>query len=128
MIRPPLSLRDALPIVNRGSHCRTGAGSSVPVFEHSTKTTHGSMHVRRFRRDAQPACFGGLAPMVAVWQGKCRNDALPRWKDFAIEDFVGWHRYVALSDLAPVGDPRFRIFRAGVAAILGGQLSGTRLS
>src|SRR3546814_8073557 len=79
------------------SPCKAGAGSSVPVFEHSTKTTHGSMHVRRFRRDAPPACFGGLAPMVAVWQGKCRHDALPRWKDFAIEDFVGWPRYVALS-------------------------------
>src|SRR3546814_7956427 len=76
------------------------------------------MHVRRFRRDAPPACFGGLAPMVAVWQGKCRNDALPRWKDFAIEDFVGWHRYVALSDLEPDGDPRFRIFGSGVAEIL----------
>ncbi|HEY9537676.1 MAG TPA: PAS domain-containing protein [Kiloniellaceae bacterium] len=86
------------------------------------------MHVRRFRRDAPPACFGGLAPMVAVWQGKCRNDALPRWKDFAIEDFVGWHRYVALSDLEPDGDPRFRIFGSGVAEILGGDLTGKRLS
>src|SRR3546814_5059785 len=75
---------------------------------------------------ALPICFGGLAPMVAVWQGKCRNDALPRWKDFAIEDFVGWHRYVALSDLEPDGDPRFRIFGSGVAEILGGELTGKR--
>lgn len=105
-----------------------GMAGTAPVFDLETKTTYGSMHVRRFHCDAAPGCFGAVAPMVSLWQAKRRGDALPRWKDFAMEDFVGWHRYVALSDLAPDGDPRFRLFGTAVAEVLGGDLTGKRLS
>src|SRR3546814_17354515 len=115
MIRlPPISTRTAPSFPTRRSS------------DLSTKTTHGSMHVRRFRSDAPPACFGGLAPMVAAWQGKCRNDALPRWKDFASEDFVGLHRYVGLSAREPAGAPSFTILSTDAAEPTDADLTGNR--
>ena len=47
-----------------------GAEGTAPVFERQTKTAYRALRVRRFRRDARPACFGGLAPVVALWQAK----------------------------------------------------------
>lgn len=105
-----------------------GAGTSAPVFEVKRETLYGALHLRRYRCDADPACFGGLAPVVSLWQGKSRGGELPRWRDFAMEDFVGWHRDLALSDLGPEGDPRFRIFGSGMAEVMGGDLTGRRLS
>lgn len=45
-----------------------------------------------------------------------------------MEDFVGWHRNVALSDLGPDGDLRFRIFGSGMAEMMGGDFTGRTLS
>jgi hypothetical protein len=104
------------------------AAGSAPVFERKTRTALGLLHIRRYRCDAAPICFGKLAPVVALWQTKRRGAALPRWKDFGIEDFVGWHRNVALSDLMPNADPRFRIFGSGAAELIGADLTGKRLS
>jgi hypothetical protein len=105
------------------------AAGSAPVFERKTRTALGLLHIRRYRCDAAPTSFGKLGPVVALWQGKRRGAALPRWKDFGIEDFVGWHRNVALSDLiAEDADPRFRIFGSGAAELMGGDLTGKRLT
>lgn len=105
-----------------------GAGQSAPVFEARRQTLYGALHLRRYRCDADPACFGGLSSIVSLWQGRRRDSGLPRWRDFAMEDFVGWHRDLALSDLGPKGDPRFRIFGSGMAEVMGGDLTGRRLS
>jgi hypothetical protein len=105
-----------------------GVPGSPLVFDKRVDTTHGQLHFRRYRCDAEPSCFEGLAPVVAVWQAKRRGEALPRWKDFGIEDFVGWHRNMALSDLMPNADARFRIFGSGAAELIGADLTGKRLS
>jgi hypothetical protein len=108
---------------------RTDPPGSEPVFERKAQTAVGFLHIRRYRCDATPASFGRLAPLVALWQAKRRGDTLPRWKDFAIEDFVGWHRHVALSDLAAAdADPRFRIFGSGAAELMGADFTGKRLT
>lgn len=107
---------------------RSGAGESAPVYEVQKRTPFGMLHLRRYRCEADPACFGGLAPVVRLWQGKRQGDSLPRWSDFAMTDFVGWHRNVALSDLGPDGDPRFRLFGSGMAEVFGRDQTGRRLS
>lgn len=54
---------------------------------------------------------------------------MPRWKDFSITDFVGSHRNLALSDVAAAeAELRFRMFGSGAAELLGGDLTGRRLS
>ena len=66
---------------------------------------------------------------MALWQAKRRGAALPRWKDFDFADFTGWHRNLALSDLPPgKADPCFRIFGSGATELMGGDLTGKRLS
>ena len=107
---------------------RSGAGESAPVYEVQKRTAFGMLHLRRYRCDADPACFGGLAPVVRLWQGKRRGEGLPCWRDFAMADFVGWHRNVALSDLGTDGDPRFRLFGSGMAEVMGRDLTGRCLS
>lgn len=108
---------------------KSGPSDSLLVFDKLVKTQHGALHFRRFRSEADPTCFGALAPVVALWQAKRRGQALPRWKDFGIEDFIGWHRNVALSDLVTEdADLRFRIFGSSAAELMGADLTGKRLS
>lgn len=107
----------------------SSAAGSAPVFERKLDSAVGSLTIRRFARDADPAVFRDLAPIAALWQRKCRGDRLPRWRDFSFEDFVGWHRYVALSDIA-VGkaDPKFRICGSGLAEMVGFDVTGKKMS
>jgi hypothetical protein len=85
--------------------------------------------MRRYRPLCEPQAFGELSAFYAIWCGKLRGDALPRWQDFDFEDFIGWHRYVALSDISPQhADPRFRIFGSGAVELLGEDLTGRYLT
>ncbi|MGF1594586.1 MAG: PAS domain-containing protein [Kiloniellaceae bacterium] len=103
--------------------------ASAPVFEERRRTPFGTLHLRRFRPDAAPGCFEELAPIVALWQSRRRGEALPRWQDFDIGDFVGWHRNIALSEISgPDADPKFRICGSGVSELLGGDLTGRKIS
>jgi hypothetical protein len=107
----------------------SGAAESALVFEQRTKTATGEIWMRRYRCDAKPEEFGDLAPFCRIWQGKCRDGALPRWKNFSFEDFRHWHRYVALSDIsAEDADPRFRIFGSGASELVGANLTGKKLT
>lgn len=101
---------------------------SAPVFDRTARLPLGTLRIRRYRPDADAACFGGLAPVVRLWQARLADGALPRWKDFAMEDFRGWHRYMALSEVAADGDLRFRLFGSGAAELMGSDLTGRRLS
>lgn len=85
--------------------------------------------MRRFRSDAASDSFEELASFHAIWQSKCRDGRLPRWSDFGFNEFLGWHRYLALSDVQP--DPmdlRFRIFGSGVVELMDDDLTGKLLS
>jgi len=74
------------------------AAGSAPVFERKARTALGLLHIRRYRCDAAPTSFG-------------------------------WHCNVALSDLtAADAEPRFRIFGSGAAELMGGDLTGKRLT
>jgi hypothetical protein len=103
--------------------------AAAPVFEERRRTPFGTLHLRRFRPDAPPSCFEELAPVVDLWQSRRRGEALPRWQDFDIGDFVGWHRSIALSEISsPDSDPKFRICGSGVVELLGSDLTGRKLS
>lgn len=106
-----------------------GSAASQPMFERLVRTGYGALHLRRYRLDADASTFGGLAPVVALWQAKRSGDSLPRWRDFEIREFVGWHHNLALSDIgAESADPRFRIFGTGAAELIGADLTGKRLT
>lgn len=108
--------------------CAPDARRSEAVFDRTTLLPHGTLRIRRFHADADAACFGCLAPVVRLWQARNRDGALPRWKDFAMEDFRGWHRHLALSEIAANGDLRFRLFGSGAAELMGGDLTGKKLT
>lgn len=99
------------------------------VYESRVQTRFGAFHFRRFLPAAEAGQFGVFAPLVRLWQGRCRDGALPRWQDFTMEDFVGWHRNLALSDF-PAGalQPRFRLFGSRLADWMGMDLTGRHLS
>ncbi|HMA16693.1 MAG: PAS domain-containing protein [Bacteroidota bacterium] len=101
---------------------------SAPVFDRTTTLRFGTIRIRRFHPEADAACFAGLAPVVRIWQARCRDGALPRWKDFAMEDFRGWHRQLALSDITANGDLYFRLFGSGAVELMGGDLTGKKLT
>lgn len=106
-----------------------GSDSSGLVFEKLIDSTSGGLLMRRYRLHCDPQAFGELSPFYAIWRGKLRGEALPRWQDFNFEDFAGWHRYVALSDISvESADPKFRIFGSGAAEILGEDLTGKHLT
>ncbi|GAB4362085.1 MAG: hypothetical protein Kow00114_17090 [Kiloniellaceae bacterium] len=108
---------------------RDHTGAATPVFEQRQRTQFGTLHLRRFRSDAPPDCFGELAPVAALWQARRRGGSLPRWQDFDFKDFVGWHRNIALSEIAASdANPRFRLCGSGVVELLGGDLTGRKLS
>lgn len=104
------------------------ASRSEAVFDRTAPLPHGTLRIRRFHADADASCFGGLAPVVRLWQTRFRDGALPRWRDFAIEDFRGWHRHLALSEIAANGDLHFRLFGSGAAELMGGDLTGKKLT
>lgn len=105
------------------------SGSSAPVCESKVKTPFGEFHFRRYLSDADPVAFDVFGPLVRIWQSKWGRGNPPGWRDFAMEDFVGWHRNLALSDFpAGAAEPRFRLFGSGLAEWMGIDLTGRPLS
>jgi PAS domain len=99
------------------------------VFEAYGPTPAGDLHMRRFRSDATSDSFEELAPFHAIWHSKCGDGRLPRWSDFGFNEFLGWHRYLALSDIQPEPlDLRFRIFGSGVVELMNDDLTGKLLT
>ena len=107
-----------------------GLGTAVqPDSDTKVKTPFGIFHFRLYSPAATPSTFAAFAPLVAVWQAKRRGSGLPQWRDFVMEDFVGWHRNLALSDFgADDVEPRFRIFGSGLSELMGADLTGKPLS
>lgn len=102
---------------------------SALVYERTIKRGLRSAVVRRFLADADSLEFGELAEFHAIWRAKLRENRLPRWQDFDFEDFVGWHRHVALGDITPEdADPLFRIFGSAAVDLMGRDLTGEQLS
>lgn len=106
----------------------TSDGSAL-AFVSRVKTPLGDFHFRRYLPGADPADFDVFGPLVRVWQSKRGRGKLPGWRDFVMEDFVGWHRNLALSDFpASAAEPRFRLFGSGLAEWMGIDLTGRPLS
>lgn len=105
-----------------------GASPSL-AFEQRVKHDRSTVLIRRFHLDADSQDFEELAAFHAIWRARLDGERLPAWKDFAFEDFLGWHRQVALSDITREDpDPQFRICGTGVVEILGVDLTGKKLS
>jgi hypothetical protein len=100
-----------------------------PVFEQLLAMAQGRVTVRRYAYDADPKIFGRLASMARHWQSERRGTALPRWRDFDFEEFVGWHRYISLSDL-PEGkaDRRYRISGSAGSELVGFDMTNKSIS
>jgi|GEM_PF-3109126 len=107
-----------------------GEEGTEPVFEHFFKTAAGGeLLMRRFNLRCDPRVFGALAPFYEIWRAKLHGEQLPRWRDFSFEEFVGWHRRVALSDIGSERpDLRFRIFASAAVELHGEDLTGKWLT
>lgn len=80
--------------------------------------------------DSAPDCFREGAAIKAMWDTKRDGDNLPSWRNFAFEDFFGWHGWVALEEIIPSDtyDSIFRLWGTKLADTLKVDLTNKRFS
>lgn len=70
-----------------------------------------------------------FSAMVALWQEKRGDRTMPAWRDFKLQDFVGWHSRMALSEILPSRDDlQFQFFGSDMVFQQGDDLTGCVLS
>lgn len=70
-----------------------------------------------------------FSSIIKLWQAKRKNRLMPGWRQFSLEDFVGWHARMALSEvLSSLDDVRFQFFGSDMVFQQGDDLTGCVLS
>lgn len=64
-------------------------------------------------------------PIFKLWNKKRGDAALPSWKDFEFEDFIGWHEFIILTEvnLEPF-DLHYRIYSSFASNIYNKNFTG----
>jgi len=82
-----------------------------------------------FPLDVNPAELEPFSKIISTWQSRLKDNQLPKWLDFDMSDFQGWHRNLCLCDVMESGDDaRYRIWGSGLAEIFGHDATGKLLS
>lgn len=87
-----------------------------------------------FPLDSEPGEFalgvcGDFSDFIALWQSKRNGKQLPGRADFTLQDFLGWHSRMAISEILPSGDDlKFLIFGSEMVEQQGDDLTGCILS
>ncbi|UTW54286.1 hypothetical protein [Kordiimonas sp. SCSIO 12610] len=69
-----------------------------------------------------------FASFLDIYYSKMSGGSIPRWSDFKIHDFAGWHPNMALSDKIEDGDDYiFRIFGTGFVDLFAQDFTGAPL-
>jgi hypothetical protein len=75
--------------------------------------------------------FGEFEPIIKLYRSKIlpiKNTKIPTWKCFNFSDFIGWHHYIALSEVDCENYmPRFRIMPTGIIKIIEKDFTGGTL-
>lgn len=94
-----------------------------------TKTADYEWEFDFFPLDIAPEELEPFADIVEVWKNKIQGATLPKWNDFDITDFKGWHANLGLCDVVPgQDDARYRIWGSGLTALFGHDATGLLLS
>ncbi len=73
--------------------------------------------------------YGRFESIVSLWKSKCVADALPKWRSFEFEDFIGWYGHLSVGDIASDnGDVRFRLWGTALVKLFGCDLTGKCMS
>lgn len=64
-----------------------------------------------------------FSSMLDLYFSKLSSKALPKWSDFGMKDFIGWHANIALSE-KDGDDFRFRIFGSAFSDLFGTDFTG----
>lgn len=64
--------------------------------------------------------------ILSLYASKLQGRPMPRWRDFAFSEFVGWHPRLALSQVEGE-DLRFRIFGTAFVELFARDLTGQLL-
>lgn len=65
-----------------------------------------------------------------LWDSKRKDDALPAWKDFQLDDFKEWYGWLSVEDVVPSPqyDATFRLFGTSLVMLYGADPTGKRIS
>lgn len=81
-----------------------------------------------FDLDEELSVFTRFQPLYDLWREKKANKFLPAWKDFAFEEFKGWHPNITLFEVRhDPFDLYYRIFGSVVSDTYGENFSGETL-
>ncbi len=61
-----------------------------------------------FPIDAPSEVFGEFESFIRVWKAKVKNDRLPDWRDFELQDFEGWYGWLSVFDVEQRNPLRLR--------------------
>ena len=83
-----------------------------------------------FHKDAPGDDFGDFGDLKTLWDTRRQGEALPAWKDFALEDFDGWFGWMVVEDIIPGPryDAEYRLWGTHVTSLYNADLTGQRLS
>jgi hypothetical protein len=72
-----------------------------------------------------PTLNNRLDELLAIWDSKRVNGALPAWADFNLMDFEGWWGWICVYDIAPhtASSLHVRLFGSQVAQTVGYDLT-----
>lgn len=79
--------------------------------------------------DTPAHAFGAFEKVVSQWREKKGSAVVPRWIDYAIRDFAGWHGRFSLCRVTAedLPDLHFELFGTTIAEWVGRDLSGKTL-
>lgn len=63
-----------------------------------------------YSKDTPPEELGEYSTFKRLWDSRRQGEALPAWRDFQFEDFIGWHGWISVDELIP-GPEYDSIFR-----------------
>lgn len=83
-----------------------------------------------YTTDSAPHELGCAGPIKTIWDSKRAGAALPSWRSFQYEDFVGYHGWVAVEDIVSVEpfDAIFRLWGTGFVDLFKADLTGKKAS
>ena len=82
-----------------------------------------------FPTDITPEKLKPFSDIISIWQSKHHKNQLPKWADFDLPDFKGWHQNLCLCDVMEnKEDSRFRIWGSALSEVFNQNATGMLLS
>lgn len=106
-----------------------GATAFGQIFEAAENPTAAPFDLRRLSPGEAAEAEPQFAALLALWQERRGDAAVPDWSSMDFSDFRGWHSALMLSELSEADpDPRFRVIGEDYRAIRDSSLPGQRFS